>query len=382
MAKLSDDLILRIISRLPLKSAVRCKLLSKNYNVIISTAKFGRLHALRSSNPTVFHCPAVNSRSFTRIDPLSGSDPISTALPIGISILASCNGVLLARIDCYNEYHVLNPITGGATVIDHRIGRSQDIALAVDLVNPISLSSKFQFKLVTFDVNPNPTRYWSTLRFAVVVHSGAPIPAGYPATVVKPEVVFKCKNFARMADRSIRPVYAHGCVHWLGDDAESIVSFNVVKEKPRITDGPLKNGSLNKDAAAGGGGGKWFGVAQGSLQFVHGSPEVIVVYKHDYANDRWRVSHKIGNIYNPRAVINNHGTPVLFDGQRLFVRLGKRIYVHCSGKWEKKGKVGCGDEVFFEFIPTLASVSNEHWKRFQWANVSFYAMQSVLRCSN
>ncbi|KAI3459938.1 hypothetical protein Pfo_016601 [Paulownia fortunei] len=249
-----------------------------------------------------------------------------------------------------------------------------DIGLAVDFE---AAAGSYHFKLVMVDIEPGLI-YQSVLRFSVIVP---------PSRSVKSRVDFVCESFTRMENQNIKPVYAHGCLHWLGQDGTKIVAFNVEKEQARIINGPVeKNNGYGFQSGVY----KWFGFSQGSLQFVYTLPDKIIIHVHNHLKNEWQVRHKIANICNPRNNDYKNGIPLFFDGERLFLQLRKRgkdgeIYMHeiLSGKWEKKGVVrGWSDsnQLFIPFFPTLAKVSDQHLHNSKrWLYLSFRGLQQLLR---
>ncbi|KAL7085696.1 hypothetical protein ACP275_14G294600 [Erythranthe tilingii] len=357
--ELTDDLVFEIIKLLPLRNALQYSCVSKNFRSYITGPSFAREHALLSSESAsaappsgriiIFHCSAYEPMLFTVLNSPVESNPVTVAAEA--SIMASCNGVFLLRLKPYH-YFVLNPFTGGNMFLGYNIpSQHASVGLAVDF--PADPSSP-SFKVVIAEHRE------TVMRFTVVVPSGG--------EMVKSEVEFTCTRaqFTGMDDGSIRPVYAHGRLHWLGDEADKILVFDVEKERARIINGPIRkhkpHGFYKRVD-------KWFGLAKGSLHFVYVLPEEIVVHTHDHRKGKWRLAHRIPNMCERgKNNVLRDGVPVYFDGEQLFLHLrvmvrggGVWMYNLKSREWTKTGgKVGGWadwDQNFYGYIPTLANVS-------------------------
>ncbi|KAL2489492.1 putative F-box/kelch-repeat protein [Forsythia ovata] len=112
MAELNDDVVLEVISWLPLKDALRCKILSKNFNMYISNRNFEHKHFVRSNLKisNLLYC----SSSYPVIRQLGLEHPytlnnlqIMDKFPHRFD---SCGGLLLLYHK-FSIYCVLNPIT-------------------------------------------------------------------------------------------------------------------------------------------------------------------------------------------------------------------------------------------------------------------------------
>ena len=121
-----DDLIIQILLRLPVKSLLRFRCVSKSWLSLISDPQFAASHLELAAAPThrlmLIHDSTLRA-SFVDLDaPLhdgdscASSDPIKLDFrrpdpPIHIRIMGSCRGLLLLLFD-FSDIYVWNPCTG------------------------------------------------------------------------------------------------------------------------------------------------------------------------------------------------------------------------------------------------------------------------------
>ncbi|KAL0368763.1 UNVERIFIED_CONTAM: hypothetical protein Scaly_1095200 [Sesamum calycinum] len=383
---LPDDLVLEIIARLPPKYALQCSSLNKSFFRAISCPYFARRNAVlsssRSSNSSILiRCSYRSPKIYTRLslENPSGRPPVaSTTLIDQVSVLDSCYGVLLLRVNSSQLHHVFNPVTGGIMPVEHlKVHSDPGVSLVVDFLP----DSSFDLKLATFNYSyptwESPQR--THLTFEILVPH-------QDFTEIKSQVGLSCEGLTLMRDAHIKPVYAYGSVHWLADDATKIIALNVEKEQARIIHGPVKR---NYGRGFGPHGHKWFGLAEGSLSYVYTLREQILVLAHDSSTDEWRVRYRIDDIIQNDGI----GMPLFFDGRRAFVRVGERgdeVYeVDMGNKWTKRGVVEQWSDTFqhfFSFFPTLAKVSDDylhnrptHVKDYHLIEYTLLQLQHLLR---
>ncbi|KAL2550059.1 F-box protein [Forsythia ovata] len=122
----NDDLLIEILLRLPIKSLIRFKLVSKHWHSLITDPKFCHLRNPKP-NPALglFLLPRLNYYVIPCFEyvPFSVQEPTNPSLlklkftkdPHGISIVQSCNGLLLCSSFQAHEpnrrYYVYNPTT-------------------------------------------------------------------------------------------------------------------------------------------------------------------------------------------------------------------------------------------------------------------------------
>ncbi|KAL3650396.1 hypothetical protein CASFOL_006799 [Castilleja foliolosa] len=152
-----DDLLTEILLRLPMKSLIRFKLVSKHWHSLITNPKFC---IFRNPNPNpaiglFLHCSDFRSNPRIEYVPFSHvENPPFKKLkfandPSGIRIVQSCNGLLLcssSRARDYNRiYYVYNPTTNKYTTLP-KLGN----------VDGISTRSKIHGMSLAFDPTKSP----------------------------------------------------------------------------------------------------------------------------------------------------------------------------------------------------------------------------------
>jgi F-box interacting protein len=137
-ATLSDDVLEEIFTRLPAKSVLRCRCLSRFWAAALSSDDFADRHLhrhrgavvprkllffsqnsrARDSNTTVHGC------SLHSPDDDDGAPPLMAGLPRGLrnSGVGQCNGLFILKNDITWMYYVWNPSTGQMTALPR--GRS------------------------------------------------------------------------------------------------------------------------------------------------------------------------------------------------------------------------------------------------------------------
>ncbi|KAK6794857.1 hypothetical protein RDI58_008310 [Solanum bulbocastanum] len=121
--KVPNDLVVEIISRLSLKFAVQCKVLSKNLNIRISDPKFCKTLSKNQKISTLInssqswlsenlHKISINSTS-------KAASHFETTLPVNLNVLAICKGLILLDFYELTNYCVFNPITGAHQLIPY-----------------------------------------------------------------------------------------------------------------------------------------------------------------------------------------------------------------------------------------------------------------------
>nr|XP_016500213.1 PREDICTED: putative F-box/kelch-repeat protein At1g20790 [Nicotiana tabacum] len=305
--ELNDDLVVEIISYLPLKLAVQCKVLSKNFNTRISDLKFSQIwfpHQKISSTLFVYHSYGPN-----RVHKISINPPFPTThsemflLPDHSSVLASCRGLLLLVFLKFRNFCVFNPITGAHQLISypkpiHEFMKFRGIGLAVDyptsdqykLVIVGKLAEQQGYKFYVF--SSERSGLWHEVRFRV--------------------------NFINLA-QCTKPVYVNDSLHWLRSDG-SVLAFNTKREEAIILDLPA---FFSHHAPIYGklypGFDTWLGMAQGLLTLVCKFRKSTVIAAYDYVTSNWRVSHTLDNFM---------GIPVWIDSKHVLFLEGSYTKQH------------------------------------------------------
>lgn len=345
MADQNDDIILEIIARLPMRYAVQCSILNRNFRKLISGSSFRRLMAAVSP-PSIFCCSTFCPFTFTKL----GRPPKQQVLDRSVSIKASCNGLLLLEIK--RSHYVFNPLTRAIMKL-HAVFffGVRHVTLAVDW-------GYSHFKLVTMDAlhRENLTfRVYAPISDRRLIRESTVRFARDPS--------FNSRFGGEVEDgKMTMPVYAEGCVYWLADDGTATALFDVEKEKVRMIEGPL---NLNQGDWVSH---KWFGFCEGSINVVYAFSRNIMIWELDERKGEWRVKHRIGNISNHRNNDDGNGKPVFYDGRRLYfhTRISGRdgnvdVYDVERKRWAKNHWVVAGwkdrSQLFFSYFPTTAGVS-------------------------
>ncbi|CAA3030132.1 F-box At5g07610-like [Olea europaea subsp. europaea] len=115
----NDQMLIEILLRLPIKSLIKFKSVSKNWHVLISSPYFSQLHTLRHQ----LHLPNTPPYLLLRASPsrfFYFNPEVNTFLPYDFpfsspKLLRSCNGLLLLKCSspetAVEDYLIYNPIT-------------------------------------------------------------------------------------------------------------------------------------------------------------------------------------------------------------------------------------------------------------------------------
>jgi F-box interacting protein len=339
MENLCDALIDEILSRLPLKSAVMCKSISKRFNTLISAPQFVNKLTLRKSS--ILHCSYDSPTKYNFNVALYPDEETGFSvkqLPHPMNrILAYCNGLLLLRRSKQSVL-VLNPVTKRSQVIEHQQFPGEALGLAVE---PIS-SSLQQYKVVyTYEYRKD------VYRFRIFSSD----------TMSSKTSMTELSCIGSKFYDSALPVYSHGSLHWLRNCGD-IVAFDVEKEVARIiklpTDFPLPFTYAKSR----------FGELKGLLTLISTSGEEILVWiLNDNKKDEWVDKTRITNVIDWEWPIR---IPIFYDGEILVLHQRQRgdegelrMYDIVADKWRKFGVVeGKMDNVqaFVPFVPSIAEI--------------------------
>ncbi|KAL2471957.1 putative F-box/kelch-repeat protein [Abeliophyllum distichum] len=251
MGELYDDLVLEVISWLPLKDAIQCKILNKNFSTHISSQSFEHKHFVQSNqkNCNLLYRSYSGTQIFRqlRLDhphPLNNSE-IITICAGQITNSVSCGGLVILRStycfdpDRFRSYFLLNPITGEYLCLkgldQHDGWNVGAFGLAVDSRN---LSYRYIVVLVYVKKHKTCSKN-QVCKFITFTSCSSKWEESN-------EEDFVCE-LSEFLKTNIQPVYLNDTLHWLREDG-SILAYNVEKSRTRIIQGPVKLIS-----------GKWFG---------------------------------------------------------------------------------------------------------------------------
>ncbi|KAL3505512.1 hypothetical protein ACH5RR_035353 [Cinchona calisaya] len=380
---LPEELILEIVSRLPLKYAVQCKCLNKNMNKFISDPNFAIHHTLRNHGTTLLHCASFRAQLFGKIslDPphtvnyLGLGKGIKESVVSPILISPSTGRIVIQFLDT-NFYCVFNPITGAY----RRIPPSPfSIAkpLAIGLVDEASSPS---FKLVAvFDVLDFQQRSRGKQIFKFEIFESEN--NSWRGLNCLKRITCDSSKFAWASDA----VYLQGRLHWLRQSGD-VLAFDVNNECGHLIRKPqdiiynslddrsnfdVRESYYHQRQGTWFGVDTWFGIAQGSLTLAIAFREKIIIYVLEVVDGEngywswWRSKNEFGNHISLRDR-NRNGRPVFYNGKTLIFLSGDRnldIYeYHIKDNiWNKIGKLACWSDCirsFHHFIPTLANIPN------------------------
>ncbi|KAJ8554069.1 hypothetical protein K7X08_024747 [Anisodus acutangulus] len=341
---LPDDLLVEIITRLPLKFAVQGKVLNKNLNGRISDPKFS----------TQLICTSRSMGLFQNFHKIS-LNPIPTIgcemnLPYDIELLDSCKGLILFDFEAIKSYCVFNPITRAHQLIPYREPTTfmmiSDPGLAVDY------PSSNQYKLVTISKLARHSNLFDKFHVLSSDRSG-----------LWHEIQLRSNTFSDLAIVS-QPVFWRNSLHWLRSDG-SVLAFDTNREEAILIERPkfidhcdFMYGKILTGCD------KWLGVAQGLLTLVCIFKKSIIIAAYDYASSNWRVSHTLDNfVSGPDGFIN--GFPVLIDSKHVFFLLERPLTIYHNvyeydtelNGYRKTAKLRTkADYSMYSYNPTLASV--------------------------
>lgn len=224
----NDDLLTEIFLRLPVKSLLRFKCVSKHWRSLITHPYFHRRRRKKPVSGIVFK-KANSTLPVPEFDfiSLDGGDAPFTTLEFGegkdgMAVQSACNGLLccssLKVEDDRRKYYVCNPSTRSFTtlpdspynsfLVKQGMGRVHAVTLAFDPAK----SRHYKVVLVVLSDNPSPAP------FQLEVYSSE---TGEWKRLQRP--LFKDLNY-KLA------VYWNGSVNWFGNNVDDGLYFNVEKE--------------------------------------------------------------------------------------------------------------------------------------------------------
>lgn len=121
---LPDDVMVEILSRLPVECVLNCRRVCKRWEELTWTSHFADLHIKNMADPLVLlHCDSEfyllypRSRKGKKISRVK-KDPDSLLSPHSTELVGSCNGLLLLRSkDDFTTTYVYNPVMQEETIL-------------------------------------------------------------------------------------------------------------------------------------------------------------------------------------------------------------------------------------------------------------------------
>ncbi|XP_073020920.1 F-box protein At5g07610-like [Primulina eburnea] len=306
------DLLTEILLRLPVKSALRFKLVSKRWFHLISDPIFCQL-LNPHPNPAVglfLSSSAANSgedlHEYVPFHPNKSTEFIKDHLPSGVRILQSCNGLMLccSKITAGNdpEYFAYNPTTKKLSILpkpDQTNGilkTIRGINLAFDPVE------SFQYKIVSVWLLETDQGTDTESRFEIIVYSSET-----RSWRVQSQPFTTPANFEK-------GVYWNNAIHWMATvgSSESLY-FNIHNQTlSNIPILPLTYSTHCKRD-------HYFGESCGHLHFIDmRRPQLkLVVYELKMDYSQWFVKYQVDLsavvVANP-AMASRRGSPMFWCG--------------------------------------------------------------------
>ncbi|XP_016566824.1 putative F-box/kelch-repeat protein At1g20790 [Capsicum annuum] len=346
-----DVLVWEIISRLPLKEAVRCKVLNKDIKARISDPQFFQTWFQRQEHPSTELIYTVNAvrrtlHKITLHNPLPIAQ-IETPFSFDIEILASCNGLILFDFEQVTKYCVFNPLTGEHQLIPYPLpttDKLHSMGFAVDYLN------SDQYKLVTIGELVENSNLFYNFHLLSSERPG-----------LWREIQLRTDSFISFSGNP--PVYWCGSLYWLRCDG-SVVAFDTRREEAILINRPAfidqydlsyGNSSTGQNI--------WLGRAQGVLTLLCIFRRFIVLATYDNARSSWTVTHTLDNfISHPDGFVT--GFPVWIDSNQVsFLKDRPLTRYHDLYEYDieindyRQGAAwDTVDKPMYCFHPTLASV--------------------------
>ncbi|GMJ00167.1 hypothetical protein like AT5G07610 [Hibiscus trionum] len=287
----NDDILTLILHRLPLKSLLKFKTVSKHWLSLITDPRFRPKHS--STTISGLFLRRLSGRTnpkfdFVNLGPHRSRAPFRSLTfvydPLGIKILQSCNGLLLCCSIRANiqrtTYFVYNPTTKHYTVLPSpTLGSSRNYAFGVSLAFDPLKSSHYKV-ICIMNSDPDLPEHCRVQIYSS--ETGPWRPSGRPF-VAPSNVQFK------------NGVFWNGAIHWLSDWGDSLC-FEVEEEKMR--DIPMPS-VVNEDLKPY----RYFGESGGHLHLVEtcGTENLLFdVFEMERDYSGWFVKYRVD--LNPVAV--------------------------------------------------------------------------------
>lgn len=260
MDSLPRDIVLDILSRLPITSVIQFRFVSRAWRLMSLDHLLFHLHLTRASknNPClIFHCdyPIRNQLSFVELSDHGDKNelvrkiqtPFSSSMP-EFNVVGSCNGLLCLSDSFYNDpLYVFNPFTrNNIQLPNSRQFQEQEVVFGFG-AHP--MTNEYKVVKIVYYRNPPHNGPWRLRRFRL---------RDFPQSEVQ---VFSLGSNAwtsigkapyQLERRSLEASFVNGRIHWVsrpgryhGVRGRIIVSFDLGDEQFREVDKP-DCGGLNK----------------------------------------------------------------------------------------------------------------------------------------
>ncbi|XP_047264660.1 putative F-box/kelch-repeat protein At1g20940 [Capsicum annuum] len=370
--ELKDDFLVgEIISRLPLKLAVQCKVLNKNIKCLISDPGFFQTWFQLQENPStelIYRVKAANDTTLHKVTlhPIPITQ-IETIFSYDNEILASCNGLILFDFGLVTKYCVFNPLTGEHQLIPYPLPttyRLNKMGFAVDYPN------SDQYKLVTISELVENSNLFYNFHLLSSERPGLWL-----------EIQLRTDSFISFSGNP--PVYWCGSLYWLRCDG-SVVAFDTRREEAILINRPafidqydFSYGNISTGRNI------WLGRAQGVLTLVCIFRRFIVLATYDNARSSWTVTHTLDNFISRPDDGFVTGFPVWIDSKQVsFLKHIPTTRLHDLYEYDteingyRQGEAwDTVDSPMYCFHPTLASVHQTPFENVEAADLLYIAAQ-------
>ncbi|OMO52200.1 hypothetical protein COLO4_37363 [Corchorus olitorius] len=234
----SLDHLIEILVRLPLKSLVRSKSVSKGWNSVISDPNFCRRLVPNISGliikKLIIRDISTDYPEYQLI-PLTGltdKASLNFSLPTGFRILQSCNGLLLCHDNGDSNYYIYNPTTKQKDFLPPRLvkrksGTKQKVSLP-----PPNLDTRNSETYLNLAFDPTKSLHYKV----VCVRDSIKCTKKQIIEIYSSETRFwrfSGNAFTAHWNTSMfkEGVFCNGAIHWINHGDHSIVYFNMDDEK-------------------------------------------------------------------------------------------------------------------------------------------------------
>ncbi|CAL5393954.1 unnamed protein product [Camellia sinensis] len=366
--ELPSQIILEILSRLPIKTLFVCQLVSKHWLSLISDPHFINLHLSRSPvslllKPFYRNCRSnqlhlVDLQTLHKIHPRESRLKLNPKInfpPLGDQIVNSCNGLLCLCND-HSEIFVCNPILGDYIILPWT---TYDGIKYHRTANALGFSPKTnQYKVIRFFLRR-------------VVESFDPITELH---TYRDEVKAKIYTIGEGLWRNIGSVpyyltnhsfnsFVNGAVHWLncaGDSPDFICCFDFGSEQFRVVPEPPEFG-LHKEFPDH----IRLGVLQDFLSICDfSSPSRINIWlMKDYGiKESWSKELVIENGIGKRVHLCSYEPIIILKSGEILMLVNKdtvMLYNPKSGSFKKLNIFGIKSEFYgIAYIPSFVSLKD------------------------
>ncbi|KAK8598814.1 hypothetical protein V6N13_076760 [Hibiscus sabdariffa] len=228
-----DDILVNVLVRLPGKSLLRFRNVSKQWFSLISSPYFSRCLSQSSIFPSAIFLRMRNKLKYHLLpldtNPVQGPTIRSFNFvddSAGIRLLQSCNGLLLCcsnnRIGEYNRnYYIYNPTTNQYTTLPKPGNRTPSPNTIFGVILAFDPSKSVHYKVVFVRSSETTSHLYQLEIYSSETHLWS-FSSNIP----------KVKNFGQ-------GVYCGGAIHWIMNNSRCLLCFNVHLE--RFQEIPLPN---------------------------------------------------------------------------------------------------------------------------------------------